>query len=417
MTTSFAITEFDSYTYELINYLVTLRYSENRIKTYKKGLGTLKQFLDRQKLREFNSQSLEAFINYLTAKTEYKHLSKMKKDEIRVVNVLMEFTMLGTISFRTKAKQYELTGEIGKIIIEYLNLSSDKNLSETTIDGYRLYLSRFHKYLLDSNLNKINQVNKDILKKFINTLVLYSSSTRHCTLCTLRGFMRFLNTSDYLEIDLSPFIPADNYKKYAKLPTTYTQSEIEKLIQAIDRGNPKGKRDYAIILLTARLGLRASDICRLKFVNIQWEKNTISLVQKKTHEPLELPLLAELGNAIIDYLKYSRPVSESPYVFLHVNPRYERLQGPTIHSIVSSYLIEAKIENVKNKKHGPHALRHSLVSFLLDNKTPLPVISEVLGHTNTESTKSYLSIDLNSLRQCALETPSLNTEFYGGERL
>lgn len=150
-----------------------------------------------------------------------------------------------------------------------MNIGSDKNLSNSTLDGYRLYLSRFHKYLLDSNLNKINQVNKDISKKFINTLVLYSFSTRHCTLCTLRGFMRFLNTSDYLEIDLSTFIHADNYKKYAKLPTTYTQSEIEKLIQAIDRGNPKGKRDYAIILLTARLGLRASDICRLKFLNIQ----------------------------------------------------------------------------------------------------------------------------------------------------
>jgi site-specific recombinase XerD len=415
--TSFSIKEFDSYTYELINYLVTLQYSKGRLKTYKKCLITLKQFLERNNLREFNSESLEAFINYLMAKTEYKYLARLKKDEIRVANVLMEYTMTGTISFRTKTKQYQLTGEIGEVIMEYLNVGRNKNLSESTIDGYRLYLSRFHKYLIDLNFSKINQVNKDTLRKFINTLVLYSPSTRHCTLSTVRGFMRFLKTSDYLEMDLSPFIPKDNYKQNAKLPTTYTQSEIEKLIQAIDRGNPKGKRDYAIILLAARLGLRASDICQLKFTNIQWEQNTISLFQKKTGISIELPLSAELGNAIIDYLKYSRPVSESPYLLLHVNPRYERLQEPTIHSIVSQYLLEAKIKNIKSKKHGPHALRHSLVSFLLEKKTPLPVISEVLGHTNTESTKSYLSIDINSLRQCALEIPPLNTNFYGGERL
>lgn len=415
--TSFSIKEFDSYTYELINYLVSLQYSDSRIKTYKKCLVTLKQFLGENNLREFNSESLEAFISYLTVKTEYKDLTKLKKDEIRVANVLMEYTMTNSISFRTKTTQYKLTGEIGEVIIEYLNVSRGKNLSESTIAGYRLYLSRFHKYLIDLDLNKINQVNSDILRKFINTLVLYSPSTRHCTLSTVRGFMRFLKISDYLEIDLSPFIPKDNYKQQAKLPTTYTQFEIEKLIQVIDRGNPKGKRDYAIILLAARLGLRASDICQLKFVNIQWEQNTISLFQKKTCMPLELPLPAELGNAIIDYLKYSRPVSESPYLFLHVNPRYERLQEPTIHSIVSQYLIEAKIKNIQSKKHGPHALRHSLVSFLLEKKTPLPVISGVLGHTNTESTKSYLSIDLNSLRQCALETPPLNTNFYGGDRL
>jgi len=91
---------------------------------------------------------------------------------------------------------------------------------------------------------------------------------------------------------------------------------------------------------------------------------------------------------------------------------YERLQEPTLHSIVSAC---AGIPNIDKKKHGPHALRHSLAGFLLEKKTPLPVISEVLGHTNTESMKTYIRIDLNSLRQCALEVPTLNTLFYEGE--
>jgi len=169
-----------------------------------------------------------------------------------------------------------------------------------------------------------------------------------------------------------------------------------------------------MILLAARLGLRASDICGLKFENIHWETNTLLLVQKKTKEKIELPLLVEIGNAIIDYLKYGRPISDLPYIFIRAGQPYDRLEEPTLHSIVSFYLRRAGINNIDEKKHGPHALRHSLAGFLLEKKTPLPVISEVLGHTNTESTKTYLRIDLESLRQCALEVSPLNSPYYRG---
>lgn len=168
-----------------------------------------------------------------------------------------------------------------------------------------------------------------------------------------------------------------------------------------------------MILLAARLGLRASDICGLKFENIQWETNTIVLIQKKTDQKIELPLLEEIGNAIIDYLKYGRPISDLPYVFIRVGQPYSRLEEPTLHSIVSFYLRRAGIEHVTEKKHGPHALRHSLAGVLLEQKTPLPVIAEVLGHNSTESTMSYLRIDLTSLRQCAIEVPPLFLNFYG----
>lgn len=111
-------------------------------------------------------------------------------------------------------------------------------------------------------------------------------------------------------------------------------------------------------------------------------------------------------------MKYGRPVSDLPYIFIHVNQSYRKLAEPTLHSIVSFYLRRAGISNVNKKKHGPHALRHSLAAFLLQKKTPIPVISEVLGHTNTESTRSYLRIDLESLRQCSLEVPMLTSPYY-----
>lgn len=415
MTTSFNMVEFDLYAYDLINYLSKLGYSKASIKKYTQGLERLKQKLISSNICEFNPSVVDSYVKGLTEVAEYKDLSRHSKDKIRIVNVLLEFTMTKRISFRIPKKKYNFNGEIGLIMQEYFTHRRNQNNSEKTLDSIILYLSRLHQYLMDNQINNIIQIKRDVLKGFINTLTLYSSSTLHCTLCALRGFLKFLFQSNYLTQDFSLFVPKDNYKRHAKLPTTYTENEVKNLIKSIDRANPKGKRDYAIILLAARLGLRSSDICDLKFENINWEENTVKLFQRKTCNPIELPLLVEIGNAIIDYLKYARPVSESNYVFLHQTPKYTPLKSPTIHSIVTQYMKAAKIDNFSKKKHGPHALRHSLAGRLLENKTPLPVISEVLGHSNSESTKVYLSIDIETLRECALDVPSLNLNFYGGD--
>ncbi|WP_219812033.1 tyrosine-type recombinase/integrase [Alkalispirochaeta sphaeroplastigenens] len=154
------------------------------------------------------------------------------------------------------------------------------------------------------------------------------------------------------------------------------------------------------------------DICGLSFANLLWQENLIVLIQEKTKKRIELPLLVDVGNAIIDYLKYGRPVSQLQYIFLHAGHEERKLSEPTLHSIVSVYLKRAGVTNVEKKKHGPHALRHSLAGFLLQKETPLPVISEVLGHDSTETTKSYLRIDMQQLRQCALEVPPVDEGYY-----
>ena len=185
------------------------------------------------------------------------------------------------------------------------------------------------------------------------------------------------------------------------------------MLQVIDRGSPKGKRDYAMVLITARLGLRATDVCNLEFSNFLWEQSLISLSQSKTGETIQFPLLAGIGNAVIDYLKYGRPESELPFVFLHVVSPYDRLNRSTLHSIISQYMRLAGIKVEGIRKRGPHALRHSLAGILLEKKTPVPIIAEVLGHRSIESTRLYLRIDMNALKQCALDVPPISTSFYG----
>jgi integrase len=136
------------------------------------------------------------------------------------------------------------------------------------------------------------------------------------TLRAIRVFLEYLFDQGQLKKDTSVFVSKDKYIKQACLPSTYKVGEIQRMTSAIDRSRPCGKRNYAITLLAFRLGLRASDIARLKFENLLWEQSLVSFNQYKTGRLLQLPLLADVGEAIIAYLKYARSVSDELYVFL-----------------------------------------------------------------------------------------------------
>jgi integrase len=183
----------------------------------------------------------------------------------------------------------------------------------------------------------------------------------------------------------------------------WSPENVAKLIDTIDKGSPVGKRDYAIILLVTRLGLRTIDIKHLKLNNLKWQDNRIELIQSKTAAVLNLPLLPDVGWAIIDYLKNGRPKVESPYLFLrHIAPLEPFSDEDRLHQIVVKYMRLAKIPMSPQKKKGMHSLRHTLASRLLAENTPLPVISDILGHISSDSTAVYLKVDVSTLRECAL---------------
>ena len=200
----------------------------------------------------------------------------------------------------------------------------------------------------------------------------------------------------------------------SNVPSTYTEDEIKQMINSIGRSSAKGKRDYLVLLLAAEYGWRASDITSFKLTDIDWVNNKISIVQYKTGIPVEFPLLASIGNAVIDYLKHGRPAGYVDVIIVnHENThKGQKLASPTIHSIVSQAMSNAKIANWKNKKHGPHSLRHSLATNMLKQNVAIPIISTILGHQNTEATKIYIGIDIAKLRLCSLPVPPLKSIYF-----
>jgi integrase len=224
-------------------------------------------------------------------------------------------------------------------------------------------------------------------------------------------FCRFLYEQKYIDRNVEYVIGRNNFPKREKLPSVYDANEIKRIEETVDQSSAVGKRNYAMLLLATRLGLRCSDIAGLTLENLDWDRDLICLIHFKTKKVIELPLLSDVGKSIINYMKYGRPVSGLRQVFLSAHAPYRPVNRLIINAEVSK-TIKASGVDIKGRKFGPHAMRHTLASQLLNNGTSLPVISETLGHSDTQTTMNYLRIDINNLMRCSLEIPLVSTVFY-----
>jgi integrase/recombinase XerD len=388
--------------------LKKLQYTEKRIKKFAPTWNKLKCYMECRKISELDLKTAHDFLKEVYGIRNFKKLTSAKRAHARAIDLLTDYQKHGIILTKAKRKIHTYHPQFKDVFGSFIDFKKNRGISEDTLGSYAIYLERFSGYLNSQNICDIRQLDSRLVLGFCQTLLNFSPATVHCTLCSLRTFFHYLYQQRIISKNLAYTVPQDGYRKGTKVPSAYPREDVKKLISSIDRGNPKGKRDYAIILLAASLGLRAQDICDLSFSNLKWETNTIEFVQGKTKEPVVLPLLEEVGSAIIDYLKYGRPDAETNNIFLRLVPPIVKLEAPTLHSIVTYHMRRARIKIEAWKKHGPHALRHSLAKTLLDENTPLPVISEILGHTNTNSTSCYLKIDIKQLRECSLEPPSFD---------
>lgn len=221
------------------------------------------------------------------------------------------------------------------------------------------------------------------------------------------AYLHWLYDHKYTDLDYSLQLP--NFKRTApQIPQVWSPEEIDKILAVIDTANPVGRRNYAIFLLLARTGLRISDVLGLKFSNINWKENCISLSQQKTGNALSLPLSKELGMAIISYLQDGRPQSSSAFIFLSHNAPFQPLGehnnfNPEFHK----YLRRAGIA-IPTKRHtGVHTIRHSFATNMLRKGTPVQDVSQILGHSNISVTETYLRVDIEHMRLCSLSLEGL----------
>ena len=159
------------------------------------------------------------------------------------------------------------------------------------------------------------------VEAFVAALAGYQFKTVEQKLCALRSFLRFASGDGLVDVAVVDAVPAVKSRKQTRIPSVWDRAEVSKVLEAVDRGNPCGKRDYAMILLVTRLGLRGIDVKRLEFSDFDWPGNRLSVVQAKTGHRVWLPLLKDVGWAVIDYIRSGRPASDCPQVFIrHTAP-------------------------------------------------------------------------------------------------
>lgn len=386
-------------------------FSTSTVVLYSRRWERIADYMYKSGMRNYNREVGQRYLEHIFGRFSYSKLNKQEKTIVRKVQYLTEFQEKGRVSKKRKDPQAKFIGGIGKIMESFILNRQASGFSPNTTTSNRRYLHTFLAFMERQGVGSPHSIKRPHIIAFVESQKRKGLTTQYCMFAVIKSFLKHLHTV-YPDIsDLSSIIPKVNYIRQAKLPSVYSGEEIQSLLAVIDRGNQKGKRDYAIMLIGARLGLRASDILGLTFDNLIWDKCTIVLEQKKTGRPLELPLTSEIGEAIIDYLKYGRPVSDLPYIFLSLTPPFGQMTNVTASGITSNYLTLAGIDT-STRKHGTHILRHSLVAELLNKKTPIHVISGTLGHSTTDSTRHYLRIDTRAMEPCALHVPEVSPEFY-----
>lgn len=369
----------------------------NKLTTYMKEHGIV----------NYNPQAGLSFLEDVCGIKMSENPTIQQRFNARAIKLLNDFIETGTIfPISSKISASKSLKVFGDLLTDFKQYQTKKfQISVTTLNNYDRYIGRFLKFLED-HISDISCLTPVQILNYCKNLAGYKEGIAHNASCSIRVFLRYLNTAGLVKADYSHKVPSFAYSRKSRLPSALSDDEAAKMLNSIDRSNGMGKRDYAIILLAWRLGFRSGDIRTLEFSHIHWERNTIERAMQKGGKTIVLPLLDEVGMAIIDYIKYARPETESPVIFQTCSIPIKPISAPGMSGIVKRVARIASVNTVLRRPIGPHTLRSTLASAMLAEDVPLPVISGILGHSNTRTTQEYyLRIGKKQLQRCALDVP------------
>ncbi len=306
-------------------------------------------------------------INVLRVKEEYKMI-----DSTKYINIFIDHQ-------RPEIKQVTILRKVRvlRFLFEYLELIDIQDLYDVT---------------------KMNVYDFLLTKS-------WRSQTKSHAQFVLREFFNYMKEEALTQFDGYDLYPIIITNKRDSILSYYSEEQIRKMIDSIDTSCKCGIRDKCMITIAACTGLRASDIVFLTFSEIKWDKNIISKIQRKTGVLIEIPITDQIKFLLIDYLKNHRPNINSEYIFINSVNNLPFKDAKILTNIIKKAFLKANID-ISRKKSGAHSLRHSLATNMLKNNTPLPIIKEVLGHTNINTTERYISVDIEGLRRMSLEVPT-----------
>ena len=285
-------------------------------------------------------------------------------------------------------------------------LRQDRSLAEATVINYTPIVRAFLTDRFPAGRLHWPQIAATDIAAFVRRQAAVVTSKRATVVVSaLRCFLHYLFYRGVTKVDLAACVPTIATWSLSELPKHLPHDQIQKVLDSCDRKTAIGKRDYALLLLLARLGLRAGEVVALTLHDIDWDAGLIT-VKGKGKRVVQMPLPSEVGTAIADYLSTARPFCASRHVFIRATaPLRGFANSVAICSLVDRALKRAGVES---RFRGSHLFRHSLASLTLKREASLSEIGEVLRHRNPDTTRIYAKVDLIALRSIALPWPGGN---------
>ena len=282
-------------------------------------------------------------------------------------------------------------------------LQDERALSRQTIINYRPVVRDFLNFRFSDGEVSLTQLRAVDVTNFVQKRISRLNMRRAKIITTaLRSFLSYARYRGDITSDLAAAVPIVANWSLSSIPRAIGRNEVTRLLASIDRDTPVGCRDYAMILALARLGIRSSEVVSLELDDIDWVAGQIR-VRGKNGQRHDLPLPADVGKAIVDYLRKSRPRNADCRVFLRDKAPIRGFSGPSgLGSVIRRSLKRAGIDSPTK---GAHQFRHGLASEMLRGGASLGEIGEVLGHRHVQTTAIYAKVDLDALRTLALPWP------------
>ncbi len=245
----------------------------------------------------------------------------------------------------------------------------------------------------------------EIMKFLAERAALYKPGTAKVISGSVRSYLKFLVLRGILSNRITAAVPAIPQWRMSSLPKVLSATELDQLLTSFNVSTTTGRRDYAMVLCLAELGLRTCEVVQLRLNDINWHEGTIRIVGKKSHRERILPLTSVLGNAITDYLKVDRAKCNGRALFL----RHRAPAGTP----VTSHIVRGAVRRacarigILPPRDGPHTLRHTLATRMLENGVPLTEVADVLGHETINTTAIYTKVNLDALGRVVMPWPEV----------
>ena len=386
--------------------LVRLGYKASTMVWYRGCWRRLERFFASRGVQEFSLDVAMAWVDQACggffAKEQAGTLKATDVYLFRVAAMLDDLAVHGAVLRRYSRTVGKLSADQADTLARFKASLQTAARAASTVRAYGTVTGEFLAFT--DTRGGLAGLDAGVIDAFVAALTGYQAKTVEHKLCALRSFLRFASRAGLVDAAVLEAVPAAKSTRQARIPSVWDPADVTKILQAVDRGNPCGKRDYAIILLITRLGLRGIDVKRLQFADLDWPGNRLSMVQAKTGRRIQLPLLKDVGWAIIDYIRHGRPRSDCPQVFLrHTAPIGPFSDQDHLHQILVKHARAAHVPLGEQRRHGMHSLRHTLATRLMEGGTPVERIADILGHKQVASTGVYLKSSLRLLAQCALD--------------